>query len=323
MMETGAALANLRICDLTTGFAGPSATRWLAAFGAEVIRVDDVSRPDATLGNPVQHNNLNVGKLGLAVDLGGRRGRRLAAELAAVSHVICVDHPGLRSVGLDLDNINGLRPKGQPEPVLAVGPEHDDRSPLPWLDLAVGMLEAVYRQVDSGLGATVLAAPADERSSDAPIAVHPCSDGSVVIDCRDDGDWAALAVAMGLDVEDAARGGDAIDDADVARWCRERSRWDVEAELRSVDVPVAALRRPGERIDRDIATGARHLWPMVDHPDLGGIRVEGLAVEMSRSTWAITEPAPLVGQDTHWILSHVLGRSDEEIERLHHLGVVG
>ena len=35
------ALAGSRICDFTGQLAGAGATRWLAAFGAEVIRIED------------------------------------------------------------------------------------------------------------------------------------------------------------------------------------------------------------------------------------------------------------------------------------------
>ncbi|MEJ2340540.1 MAG: CoA transferase, partial [Gemmatimonadales bacterium] len=35
------ALAGIRICDFTGQLAGAGATKWLAAFGAEVIRIED------------------------------------------------------------------------------------------------------------------------------------------------------------------------------------------------------------------------------------------------------------------------------------------
>ena len=36
-----AALEGIRICDFTGQLAGAGSTRWLAAFGAEVIRIED------------------------------------------------------------------------------------------------------------------------------------------------------------------------------------------------------------------------------------------------------------------------------------------
>ena len=38
------ALSSFRICDFTGQLAGAGATKWLAAFGAEVIRIEDPVR---------------------------------------------------------------------------------------------------------------------------------------------------------------------------------------------------------------------------------------------------------------------------------------
>lgn len=38
------ALSAFRICDFTGQLAGAGATRWLASFGAEVIRIEDPVR---------------------------------------------------------------------------------------------------------------------------------------------------------------------------------------------------------------------------------------------------------------------------------------
>ena len=39
-------LSGVRIVDLTAFWAGPSATHLLAAFGAEVIKIESIQRPD-------------------------------------------------------------------------------------------------------------------------------------------------------------------------------------------------------------------------------------------------------------------------------------
>ena len=38
------ALGKYRICDFTGQLAGAGATKWLSAFGAEVIRIEDPTR---------------------------------------------------------------------------------------------------------------------------------------------------------------------------------------------------------------------------------------------------------------------------------------
>ena len=305
------ASGDLRVCDLTTGFTGPSATRWLAAFGAQVIKVEDIHTPDVTRGT-MDFLNLNVGKLSLAIDLNRSGGRRIVTQLAEISNVICVDYPGLGTIGIDINRFES-------EPLLVVGPEHDGQDPMQWLELTTAVLHSLLDRQDSTILTPDHQAPKQGNAKD----VYVCRDGDVAIECRDDGDWAALAIALDFDVEAATKGEAALSAKDIAAWCRKRSRWEVEVDLRSVGVPVAALRSPAERIDADIATGARHLWPMVDHPELGGIRVEGIPVEMSKTPATITEPAPLLGQDNQWVLSELLGRGDSEIERLIQIGVVG
>src|ERR1700689_5160964 len=84
------ALSHITICDLTGQLAGASATRFLAAFGARVIRVEDPVRQgrwDILRGSPPyvderrgiefggSFNNHNVEKLGVTINLRTERGR--------------------------------------------------------------------------------------------------------------------------------------------------------------------------------------------------------------------------------------------------------
>jgi len=97
------ALAHLRICDLTGQLAGAGATKFLAAFGAQVIRVEDPVRQgswDILRGVPPfvderrgvnlggAFNNHNVEKLGITIDLRQERGKDLLRELVAVSDAV-------------------------------------------------------------------------------------------------------------------------------------------------------------------------------------------------------------------------------------------
>ena len=96
-------MAGFRICDFTGQLAGAGATRWLAAFGAEVIRIEDPVREgrwDILRGTPPfvderrgidmggAFNNHNAGKLGITLNLRTDRGRELLAELVAISDAV-------------------------------------------------------------------------------------------------------------------------------------------------------------------------------------------------------------------------------------------
>ncbi|MFP6823865.1 MAG: CoA transferase, partial [Pseudomonadales bacterium] len=78
------ALSSFRICDFTGQLAGAGATKWLASFGAEIIRIEDPVREgrwDILRGTPPfiddrrgidlggAFNNHNTDKLGITLNL--------------------------------------------------------------------------------------------------------------------------------------------------------------------------------------------------------------------------------------------------------------
>ena len=92
------ALANYRICDFTGQLAGAGATRALAAFGAEVIRIEDPvneGRWDILRGQPPymderrginlggSFNNHNTEKLGSPSTSAARAARSCCASWCA------------------------------------------------------------------------------------------------------------------------------------------------------------------------------------------------------------------------------------------------
>src|SRR5215469_15482292 len=97
------ALAGVRICDFCGQLAGAGATKWLAAFGAQVIRIEDPVREgrwDILRGAPpftddrrgiefgTGFQNHNVNKMGITLNLRTERGRELLGSLVRVSDVV-------------------------------------------------------------------------------------------------------------------------------------------------------------------------------------------------------------------------------------------
>ena len=97
------ALEGIRICDFTGQLAGAGATKILAAFGAEVIRVEDPTNKgkwDILRGVPPwvgnekgleaggAFNNHNAGKLGITLNLRHHRAKELLRELVAISDAV-------------------------------------------------------------------------------------------------------------------------------------------------------------------------------------------------------------------------------------------
>jgi crotonobetainyl-CoA:carnitine CoA-transferase CaiB-like acyl-CoA transferase len=97
MVTASGPLAGVRILDLGWAMAGPQGTAILGAYGAEVIKVESRARPDlarTTFGPIVAEdpydgsgyfNNFNRDKRSITLNMGAEQGRRLFAELLAVS----------------------------------------------------------------------------------------------------------------------------------------------------------------------------------------------------------------------------------------------
>ena len=121
------ALANYRICDFTGQLAGAGATRALAAFGAEVIRIEDPvneGRWDILRGQPPypderrginlggSFNNHNTNKLGITLNLRSERARELLRQLVRVSDAVTENFSAgvLQRLGFGYEQLRALKP---------------------------------------------------------------------------------------------------------------------------------------------------------------------------------------------------------------------
>jgi crotonobetainyl-CoA:carnitine CoA-transferase CaiB-like acyl-CoA transferase len=115
----------LRVLDMTTFWAGPSCTHFLAMLGADVIHVESTRRPDGTrliAGVPITESQwwekspifaaLNTDKKGLTLDLQSPRGRELLCRLIATCDVVVESFTPrvLDQMGLDFAAIQSIRP---------------------------------------------------------------------------------------------------------------------------------------------------------------------------------------------------------------------
>jgi len=84
--------AGVRVLDMTRVIAGPVCTRFLAALGADVLRLDPPARPDLGRGQP---SDTLLGKRSAIVDFGSAQGTRALADLlAGADVVVCGYRPG-------------------------------------------------------------------------------------------------------------------------------------------------------------------------------------------------------------------------------------
>jgi benzylsuccinate CoA-transferase BbsF subunit len=118
-------LSGIRVLDLTTGWAGPYASRLLGDMGAEVIKIESAKNWDPTrssdlLGQEEEKdynrsayfNHLNRNKFGCTLDLSHSRGRELFLKLVTLSDAVMEDHGAglMEDLGLSYDVLRQARP---------------------------------------------------------------------------------------------------------------------------------------------------------------------------------------------------------------------
>ena len=127
--QTGAAderpLAGVKVLDFTAFWAGPAATAWLSAMGADVIKVEAVQRPDGIRFSAAVRpsdepkfyemsavfHSANLGKRGITLDLGHPDGLALARRLIEQCDVVVENFTPrvLEQFGLDYDAVRAAR----------------------------------------------------------------------------------------------------------------------------------------------------------------------------------------------------------------------
>jgi crotonobetainyl-CoA:carnitine CoA-transferase CaiB-like acyl-CoA transferase len=120
----GRLLDGIRVADFCWLIAGPSATRMLADYGADVIKIESRARLDTIravgvqppepgpAGNNGVFNDCNTSKRSVTLNLGHPRGIELAKELVARSDVVTNNFTGDRMDrwGLGYDDLRKINP---------------------------------------------------------------------------------------------------------------------------------------------------------------------------------------------------------------------
>lgn len=166
------------------------------------------------------------------------------------------------------------------------------------------------------------------RAAPSRVELGPARDEQwVVISCRDDADWAALAAVLGR--EDLARLDGAARlarhdelDALIGAWTASLDAQDIMELLQAHGVPAGRVLDSGSVLD-DPNLQRRGFWVYLPHPRMRRHK-------QFRSTWRFIEAnpqlrrhAPLFGEHNEEILGGVLGLSAEELAELHEARIIG
>ncbi len=112
-------LANVKVLDFTQYLAGPAATRLLADFGADVIKVERT--PDGDLGRKIHFVAPGVsgfflaacaGKKSVAVEFASEEGRAIIRDLVRETDVVIENYsPGVMAkYGFDYESLKAINP---------------------------------------------------------------------------------------------------------------------------------------------------------------------------------------------------------------------
>jgi len=119
------ALKGLKVLDFTWIYAGPASTRYLADYGATVIRIESVKKIDATrtvapfkdghagIERSAIYCNLNIGKYGVSLNLATSEARAVAMHLVNWADVVIENFSpkAMRAWGMDYESLRKIKPE--------------------------------------------------------------------------------------------------------------------------------------------------------------------------------------------------------------------
>lgn len=105
-------LHGIRILDLSRAWAGPYGTRYLADFGAEVIKVETGKFPDGRQPNSPSYGEVNRNKHPVTLNFQTPEGRELLKRLVAISDVVVENFSPrvMAKYALDYERLREVRP---------------------------------------------------------------------------------------------------------------------------------------------------------------------------------------------------------------------
>jgi crotonobetainyl-CoA:carnitine CoA-transferase CaiB-like acyl-CoA transferase len=104
-------LEGVRVIDFSWVLTGPICTKYLAALGAEVIKIESAARADLSQRTPAWEE-LNPGKRSVTLNLTRPRARELARDLIEHSHVVVENFSTgvMERLGLDYQTLKAINP---------------------------------------------------------------------------------------------------------------------------------------------------------------------------------------------------------------------
>jgi|WetSurMetagenome_2_1015567.scaffolds.fasta_scaffold195977_1 benzylsuccinate CoA-transferase BbsF subunit len=165
-----------------------------------------------------------------------------------------------------------------------------------------------------------------------PHGVYACrgEDRWCAVAVLNDGQWANLCRALGKPeyIEDSRfdtlvrrKEHEKELDALVEGWTKEHTPEEVMTMLQKTGVPAGIVENPADVFSDPQLRHRRLFWP-INHSEIGMFNHLGSSVEMSMTPGQAQTPSPLLGEHNEYVLTKILGKSDEEFLDLFTSGVL-
>jgi crotonobetainyl-CoA:carnitine CoA-transferase CaiB-like acyl-CoA transferase len=160
----------------------------------------------------------------------------------------------------------------------------------------------------------------------APHGVYPCkeNDSWIVIACVNHEHWSALCSLMErkellsdarFATIDARRLNQGDLDPVVAEWTQKFDAAELEAKLRSNQIPAAKVASSADMF-ADPQLAHRGHFVEVEHARFGKVPVEGWPFKLSRTPGGPRRPSPTLGCDNSYVLETLLGYGADQVQGL-------
>ncbi len=166
----------------------------------------------------------------------------------------------------------------------------------------------------------------------APHNVYPCKGKErwCTIAAENDTQWAALCDVMGkpdlakdqrFDTLQHRKENENALDAVIESWTTDREPADVMTTLQAAGVPAGIVENAADIFEDPQLRERGLFWPM-EHPEMGMFTHLGSSMVLSKTPAQASTPSPCMGEHNEYVLTKILGKTDEEFVELLAAGVL-
>jgi benzylsuccinate CoA-transferase BbsF subunit len=124
--------------------------------------------------------------------------------------------------------------------------------------------------------------------------------------------WATAAAPDFATLAGRLRHQEALDEG-IEAWTMTLNKYDLTDQCQAAGVRAMPVQSAEDRVEYDPQLRHRQMYQEVEHPALGGRKMQNAPFKLSATPAVNSRPAPLIGQHTREIVEDLLGFSHEEL----------